>query len=396
MGSLWPRSGTIERYADDIRAAGAKAYFYQGGTTSPLTVYGDSGEGESLPFPVLADATGRWPDIFIPYSSTGYDVQVKTADNVQLTYTQSIPNPNPIAVAPPPATDGLQTGMIHPEFVNATKAGFVRLNGRTLGNATSGATERANADTANLFTYLWNSINNNIAPVSGGRGGSAAADYAANKTIVLPPCQGTTFVGLDDMGNTAAGQFAAQSFASGHGATVQGSACGGNSRTLTLGNLPAHTHTAATAAAGSHNHTGSTGSESAHTHTGTTGAGSAHSHGPGTLGTDTMPNHTHGLVNGAQVATSAATGGQVNPGGTNMGFSSISPAGAHNHAVTTGTTASEASHTHNFTTDAGSSHLHSISSDGTHTHTITVDPVGSGTAVDNMPNSRLVTWFIKL
>ena len=116
MGSLWPRSGTIERYADDIRAAGAKAYFYQGGTTTPLTVYGDSGDNEAHPHPVLTDAQGRWPDIFIPYSGTGYDVQVKTANDLQLTYTIQVPNPDPIAVEAPPAVDGVTTGMVHAEL----------------------------------------------------------------------------------------------------------------------------------------------------------------------------------------------------------------------------------------------------------------------------------------
>jgi hypothetical protein len=409
MGSLWPRSGTIERYADDIRAAAAQAFFYQGGTTSPITVYGDSGESEAHPFPVLADSQGRWPDIFIPYSVAGYDVQVKSAQNVQLTYTQSIPNPNPIAVSPPPATDGLQTGMIHGEFVNSTKAGFVRLNGRTIGSATSSplATERANADTLNLFTYLWNNLPDAICPVSGGRGVSAAADFSpGNKTIQLVDARGSGLIGLDDMGNSAASRFAAQSFISGHSAIIAGSACGSNTRTLTIGNMPAHSHTVnavtGVSTVAAHDHGGNTGNESLHTHTGTTDPGSAHSHGFGTLATDTESTHTHktSTVAGSYLGATAGTvnfapgglvGVGVGPSGTNTGTGT-----GHSHSVNSGSTGSESLHTHPFTTDPGSAHHHTINPAGSHTHTVTIDPIGGGTAVDNMGNSKLVTWFIKL
>ena len=45
MGSLWNRSGTIERYgASDLKAGGAKAYFYEAGTTNAMIVYEDAGE----------------------------------------------------------------------------------------------------------------------------------------------------------------------------------------------------------------------------------------------------------------------------------------------------------------------------------------------------------------
>src|SRR6476620_5593820 len=139
MGNLWNRSGTIERYGDDLRADGAQAFFFQGGTTSPLTVFADSGESDAFPTPVTADANGRWPDIFVPYI-LNYDVQVKSKYGEQLSFSQRIPNPNPVeqTIIVPPERQ-VQTGMIHPEFVNAPKAGYVRLNGKTIGNGlTSG------------------------------------------------------------------------------------------------------------------------------------------------------------------------------------------------------------------------------------------------------------------
>lgn len=68
--------------------------------------------------------------------------------------------------------------------------GWVLLDDGTIGSASSGATTRANADTSALFTLLWTNFANSEAAVSTGRGASAAADFAANKTIALPKALG--------------------------------------------------------------------------------------------------------------------------------------------------------------------------------------------------------------
>jgi hypothetical protein len=68
---------------------------------------------------------------------------------------------------------------------NTPDTGWVIANDGTIGSASSGATNRANADTADLYTLLWNNVANTWAPVTGGRGASAAADFAANKAIKL-------------------------------------------------------------------------------------------------------------------------------------------------------------------------------------------------------------------
>lgn len=82
--------------------------------------------------------------------------------------------------------------------------GWVKANGGTIGNAASGATLRANADTVNLYTVLWNDFNNTELPIqtSGGaattRGASAAADYAANKRLSVFDLRADFIRGADD------------------------------------------------------------------------------------------------------------------------------------------------------------------------------------------------------
>jgi hypothetical protein len=113
-------------------------------------------------------------------------------------------------------------------------AGYVRANGRTIGNAASSASERANADTATLYALLWDNYSDTVCPVSSGRGASAAADYAANKTITLPDLRGRALFGLDDMGGSAAGRLAAATIDQ----TTNGATGGADTVTLARANLP--------------------------------------------------------------------------------------------------------------------------------------------------------------
>lgn len=85
----------------------------------------------------------------------------------------------------------------------------MRANGRTIGSAASGATERANADTQALYEFFWNTYSNSLCPVTGGRGASASADFAANKPIATLDMRGTGAIGMDTMGNSAANIVAA-------------------------------------------------------------------------------------------------------------------------------------------------------------------------------------------
>jgi len=82
------------------------------------------------------------------------------------------------------------TGDVKLTIKTVADAGWVLMDDTTIGNAASGATGRANADTVDLFTLLWANTADAQCAVSTGRGASAAADYAVNKTIALPKALG--------------------------------------------------------------------------------------------------------------------------------------------------------------------------------------------------------------
>lgn len=80
---------------------------------------------------------------------------------------------------------GFSTGDGKLTFKTVADAGWIMADDGTIGSASSGASNRAHADTQALYTLLWTNINNTYAPVIGGRGASASADFAANKPLTL-------------------------------------------------------------------------------------------------------------------------------------------------------------------------------------------------------------------
>lgn len=79
----------------------------------------------------------------------------------------------------------MSTGDVKLTIKTAADPGWVMCNDGTIGSAASSATTRAHADTEALYTLLWTNIADAHAPVTGGRGASAAADFSANKPIAL-------------------------------------------------------------------------------------------------------------------------------------------------------------------------------------------------------------------
>lgn len=97
----------------------------------------------------------------------------------------------------------LPAGAVQQFIQTSAPAGWVIMNGGSIGNAASDATTRANADTAALFAVIWDGVAQADATVqdSAGstvaRGASAAADFAANRRIILPDMRGEFSRGLD-------------------------------------------------------------------------------------------------------------------------------------------------------------------------------------------------------
>lgn len=234
----------------------AVAYFYSAGTTTPLTVYQDAGLSVSHDSPVAANASGIFPAVFLP--PTNYHLRIELAPGGPYEDVDNIDTPQAASYVPPSAgtTDPtllFATGDIKARHGTGAHNGWVRLAGRTIGNAASGATERANADTSALFQFLW-SADTTLA-VSGGRGATAAGDYAANKKIDLPDYRGRVVAGLATMGNTASTNIPDAQVDGGETADTLGATVGASTQTLTTAQIPAHTHTATTDTTGAHTHT---------------------------------------------------------------------------------------------------------------------------------------------
>ncbi len=120
------------------------------------------------------------------------------------------------------------TGDIKSTLKATADSGWVMMDDKTIGNAASGGTGRANADTVGLFTLIWNNVSDTYAAVSSGRGANAAADYAANKTIALPKLLGRA------LASAGAG--------SGLTSRALGQTAGAETVALSTAELPSHTH----------------------------------------------------------------------------------------------------------------------------------------------------------
>lgn len=184
-----------------------------------------------------------------------------------------------------------------------TLPGWVKANATTIGNASSGASQLAAASTAALFKWLWTNFSNTQCPVSGGRGVSSAADFAANKTIQVLDMRGIGIMGMDTMGGAATTRLNGVPATSGN-ATTAGSLLGEN------------LHSMLAAENGSHNHL-ATVSDPSH----------SHSLGPLWLG-----NLAGSADPGAEaVATNIATNTSVQPSTTGISVSTVNNGSGTGH-----------------------------------------------------------------
>lgn len=221
---------------------GARAQFLRAETLAAIDVWADYGLGTPLPNPVPADANGAFPPIFIDEDLGFYRLRITSKTGLILFDLVTLPVIGPGgegggAETPFDPAALVQTGEIIFSLKSGSRAGCVRVNGRTIGSALSGATERANADCEALFTWYWNNHANDMAPVIGGRGASAPADWTANKQITLFNAQNKAFFGLDGMGAVSAGGFASVEFTKGD-ASTPGAIGGAVRRTITKEQIP--------------------------------------------------------------------------------------------------------------------------------------------------------------
>lgn len=244
------------------------------------------------------------------------------------------------------------TGDVRATFRNTADAGWLMMDDRTIGRTGSGATNRANDDTQALYTLLWTNVSNTYAPVAGGRGVSALADFTAGKVMTLPKALGRALA--------CAG--------AGSGLTTRtlGQVLGSEAHVLSTSEIPSHNHSGTATNAGAHSHTATATSGGSHSHTGSTSQNGAHQH----------------TVSGLQGTGSIYAIGTQSPG---------FPFG-------TGSTASAGDHTHTLNIDAAGAHTHTVTVDSStnHQHTLSINNTGGGAEHNNMQPSLFVHFQVKL
>lgn len=255
MAIMW--SGSLIPWIDanGNPYAGAKLFIYDAETTTPRTTFRDGGLNEVHDHPVVADGGGRFPAVFL--QSGNYRQRMETTTGVVIHDVDLITAPNGEAPIAPDAGDTdpkllFATGDIKFRHATGTHAGWVRCNARTLGSATSGATERANADCEALFLHLWEQ--DATLTVSGGRGANAASDWASNKNIVLPDYRSRAPVGLSAMGGATSAILSGIAVDGGETLGTLGATLGVKEVGISIAQMPAHNHGGSTNTTGNHSH----------------------------------------------------------------------------------------------------------------------------------------------
>lgn len=228
---------------------GALLRIYRAGSSTPVTAYKDSGltAGQEHPWPVVADTAGRIPMFWV--ADGLYRVRLSSSDGGYVAYDIVSLASVSDSTAASGGNSGVSSEVIHQTGdviwspLSGTRSGWIRPNGRTIGSASSGATERANADTQPLYELLYSTFSDSVCPVTGGRGASASADFAANKPLQLLDMRSRVLLAVDGMGNSTAGRNTDTSFS----AVTSTGITGGASRfTLSASQLPANIPNSAT------------------------------------------------------------------------------------------------------------------------------------------------------
>lgn len=357
MAGVYPLSRMQQLDPLSLRPLSAgRLFIFQAGTSTPFSAFKDYGLTNPHASPILLDSAGRVPMIYLADGT--YRHRLESSSGTAQFDDDGIPTTGPSGGGGGgtvfDANALFQTGF--PVWVPTSGlfTGFVRMNAKTIGNAGSGATERANSDTQLLFLWLYANIPDTFCPVSGGRSGNAAADYAAGKTIQLPDMRGRGPVGLSDMGGADSLRLSGVSFPAGS-ATVQMTVGGEAVHLLSAAEVPVMTP-AYTSPTASFNGTPVTPTWTA-----------SNNYAPGTL-SSTSPFTPPSLISGL----GTGGGGSANANGSaavQINVPSYTPTGTVSQITPAGSVAI-----------AGGS----------------VGPVGGGGVHNNMHPFALGTWFQKL
>ncbi len=188
----------------------------QGATGTPGTVWYS---GSAVP----SNGTGVNGDYY--FRTTNGDVYQKVSGS----WTGPISNlKGPQGDTGNSATELFSTGDVKLTYKVVPDTGWIMMNDGTIGNASSGASNRAAADVQNLYVLLWNNISQTYAPVIGGRGGSALSDFNAGKRLTLSRSLGRV-LGISGTGTGLSQRFL-------------GNWLGEELHQLTVDEMPSHNH----------------------------------------------------------------------------------------------------------------------------------------------------------
>jgi hypothetical protein len=329
----------------------ARLYFFRATTVTPIVVYQDGLLSVAHQSPVLTNGNGRVPPIYVgsdPYRVRIFDSfgqLIEDLDNIAGAVVADTGGGGGGGTIEPGDPRLLTTGDMVAAFSQALRAGFVRCNGNTIGNASSGSSERANADCQALFEWMWGQDTDHMLPIIGGRGTSAVGDWNANKQITLPDLRARALFGIDGMGGAASGRLALATMDDAGTPAMLGGHGGRDRQTLDLTMVPAHSHGAS----------GFSDSIGAHQHSVTTYPAGDHVH--------SVPQGGGGVAVGTGAAGTAATQAGQNTGAAG-------------------------SHAHTGYTDTLGQHQHVLN--------ISIANAGGGAAHQQVPPFFTSTVYIKL
>lgn len=324
------------------------------GTNIVAPIFSDPKLNRPVENPCRILGNGLFPRL---YAAVGnYSIRVFDRDGVVLYQLDDYPcfDPNTQAQgSSSSAQNAFNTGDIKIRLDEGSIEGFVRLNGMTLGNASSGATERANSDCKDLYYLLWERVS--TVSVVGGRGTSSASDWANNKPIMLPDFRGCAIGGIEGMGNMISSDRMKDAPLIEGTTTTLGALVGSTKHALSVEELAAHDHKLAltSAESGLHEHKATSASAGEHTHN--------------------FFYETYDVERAHRYPQTPV--GKIETTKVNNAYQlfSVNPAGTHTHDIT-------------------------VSESGKHTHELsgTTEKSGDNKAFSMYPPMRLITPYIKL